>query len=337
MKRIAAALAACALSLGMLAACGQGAPAPQGSASEDKIEIVCTTFPGYDWVRQVVGDRADRVEITYLADSGVDLHSFQPTVEDVAQIGSCDLFVYVGGESDEWVEDVLAHAENPQIRTVCMLDAVGDAAVEEELVEGMQAEDEHDHEGEEEEHDHEEEGPEYDEHVWLSLKNAQIIVDAIAGELAVIDGDGAAVYVQNAAAYNAQLADLDSRYADAIAGAANSTMLFADRFPFRYLADDYGLAYYAAFVGCSAETEASFETVAFLAQKLDELGLGTVLVIESSDQAIARTVIASTAAQNQQILVMDSLQSTTSAEIEAGKTYLSAMEDNLAVLTTALG
>ncbi|MBQ9001860.1 MAG: zinc ABC transporter substrate-binding protein [Eggerthellaceae bacterium] len=294
---------------------------------------------------QVVGDRANDFEVTYLMGNGVDLHSFQPSVQDIAKISDADLFVYVGGESDEWAEDAVKSAANKNLRTVNMFKAVGSAAVEEERVEGMQA-DEHDHadashsaeadhESTEARHDGEE-GPEYDEHVWLSLRNAQVIVDAIANELAAVDSGNAAAYTANAKEYQAKLADLDSRYDDVVKAASKNTLVFADRFPFRYLVDDYGLKYYAAFAGCSAETEASFETVAFLSRKVDELGLGSVLVIESSDQKIAQTVVQNTSAKNQRILVMDSLQSTADADAANGKTYLSAMEDNLNVLKTAL-
>ncbi len=349
MKRISAALAAFALCMGMLAGC-TAAPAQPDTRPADasqKIRVVCATFPAYDWTRQVVGDEDGRYEITYLMGSGVELHSYQPTVEDIAAIASCDLFVYVGGESDGWAEDAIAAANNPDLHTVNMLAAVGDAAVEEELVEGMQAvEHDHDHEHEadhDHDHDHDHEADhdhaevEYDEHVWLSLRNAQVIVTAIADELSAIDPDAAAAYAANSAAYCEKLAALDARYAAAVEAAPGTTAVFADRFPFRYLVDDYGISYYAAFVGCSAETEASFETVAFLAQKIDELGLHAVLVIEGSDQQIARTVVENTQGGDAEILVMDSLQSTSSHDVDGGKTYLDTMEDNLAVLTEALG
>lgn len=348
-KPIIAAIAALALCIGMIAGCSgnsqstsastaSGSPSASVSSAssaqggaDGKVSVVCATFPAYDWVRQVVGDQDGRFEVTYLMGSGTDLHSYQPTVEDIAKIADADLFVYVGGESDDWAADAVEAAANPALHTVNMLEAIGDAAVEEEIVEGMQAE-------EEEEHAEEgaEEGPEYDEHVWLSLRNAQKLVDAIAGELSAIDAQGASAYAANAEAYKAELAALDARYADAVKAGAKNAVVFADRFPFRYLADDYNLKYYAAFVGCSAETEASFETVAFLAKKVDELGLNAVLVIEKSDQSIARTVVATTQAKDQEILVMDSLQSATQAEADGGKTYLGAMEDNLTVLTAAL-
>ena len=346
-KPLTAALAACVLFIGVLAGCAGNTAVPQsGSVSsspgssdgETKVKVVCATFPAYDWVRQVVGDKTGRFDITYLMGGGTDLHSFQPSVDDVAKISGADLFVYVGGESDAWAADAVKAAANPSLRTVNMLEAVGAAAVEEEVVEGMQPEAEHAgeaaHEGE---GSHEEgEGPAYDEHVWLSLRNAQLLVSAIADGISALDPENAALYSANAKAYQADLAALDGRYQDAVKHAAKDTVIFADRFPFRYLVDDYSLKYFAAFVGCSAETEASFETVAFLAKKVDELGLPAVLVIEKSDEAIARTVREATNAKGQQILVMDSLQSATRAEADGGKTYLGVMEENLGTLSAAL-
>ncbi len=293
-----------------------------GSADSDTITVVATIFPEYDWVREVVGD-AD-VDVILLVDSGVDLHSFQPTVDDILTISTCDMFIYVGGESDEWVEDALAEATNEDMIVINLLETLGEGAKEEEIVEGMEAEEE------------DEEEIEYDEHVWLSLKNAQIFVNEIAQGLASIDTDNADVYVANAAAYKAELVALDEEYADVCANANFDTVLFGDRFPFRYLVDDYGLSYYAAFVGCSAETEASFETIVFLAEKVDELGLNTVLTIESSDGKIAETIVENTTDKNQQVLVLDSMQSVTASDVEAGVTYLGIMEDNLSVLADAL-
>ena len=200
-----------------------------------------------------------------------------------------------------------------------------DAALEEETLEGMQ--EDPDHEG----HDHEE-GPELDEHIWLSLRNAQTLCGAIADALGALDPDHAEVYARNAAAYCEKLSGLDAQFAQAVAAAPRRTLLFGDRFPFRYLADDYGLDAYAAFNGCSAETEASFETIAFLAGKVDALGLSAVLTLETGDGRIARTIVETTREKSAQILRLDSLQSTTAQ----GKTYLGAMEENLAVLRQAL-
>lgn len=316
-----------------LSGCGGSSVAEQTADAGRKLSIVTTIFPEYDWVREIMGDRADDVEITLLLDNGADLHSYQPTAEDMVKISECDIFIYVGGESDEWVEDALQEAINKDMTVVNLLDVLGNAVKAEEAVEGMQEDDKHDHD-----HDHEEhEKAEYDEHVWLSLKNAAVLCQRIANQLGVIDPVSKDAYAANAAAYIDRLKALDAQYADAVSAAPIKTVLFGDRFPFRYLVDDYGLAYYAAFSGCSAETEASFETVVFLANKVDELGLPAVLTIESSDGKIAQTIVQNTAAQSAQILKMDSLQSTTVRDVEAGATYLGAMERNLAVLKEALG
>ena len=341
MKRLIALFAALGLSLTLLSACSptSNKPLEAQNGAPSKISVVCTNFAAYDFTRQVIGECGDRFDVNYLTGSGVDLHSYQPSVEDVASINKADLFVYVGGESDEWARDTAADIDG--LHSVSLLDAIGSAAVEEELVEGMSTghdesegdDSDHDHATSDDDHD---DTPEYDEHVWLSLKNAQIIVDAIADELGRVDPDSATTYAEHAAAYKQQLAELDKSYSDNISQATYDTLVFADRFPFRYLTEDYQLSYYAAFPGCSAETEASFDVVSFLAKKLDELGVDSVLVIEDSDQNLARTVINTSQAHNQQILVIDSLQSASHADIEAGKTYLSTMENNLSVLMDAL-
>ncbi len=526
------------LLLGLLGGCGSKQPeqisqsaaektaqtSADASASAGKLSVVTTIFPEYDWVREIMGDRADNAEITLLLDNGADLHSYQPSVDDIVKISGCDLFVYVGGESDEWVEDALKEATNPNMIVIDLLETLGDTVKEEEVVEGMQHDHDHHHEHEEieeddvkdrslsefsgewksllpmleageldpyvehhaeehgepqsevheelaekwacdaekvgidgdivtftyangdtvsakyayagralikaddgditgvryqfetdsanapkylqlndhghepaeevehfhiyfgsdgfdallsadadpffvpstldaegvleelmgghehdhdehdeehEEHDHEhhhEEGEvEYDEHVWLSLKNAKTLCGAISDALGRLDAANADAYAANAASYIAKLDALDMQYAAAVNAADVKTVLFGDRFPFRYLVDDYGLDYYAAFVGCSAETEASFETVVFLANKVDELGLKNILTIESSDGKIARTIIENTAAKNAGVLQMDSMQSTTAQQIAGGATYLAAMESNLEILKEALG
>ena len=295
-----------------------------------KIRVVTTIFPIYDWVREIAGDTGN-TEITLLLDSGVDLHSFQPSAQDILKVATCDLFIYVGGESDEWAEDALAEAVNPDMVVISLVEALGENAKAEEIVEGMEAEEE-----EEEGEEGEEEEEEIDEHVWLSLRNAQVFTSAIADALAQKDPANADSYRANAEAYGAKLAALDAAYAGAVDSAAHKTLLFGDRFPFRYLTDDYGLTYYAAFAGCSAETEASFETVIFLAKKTDELQLPAVLTIEGKDHRIAETIIGSTADKNRKLLTLNSMQGTTANDIEQGATYLKIMEDNLAVLKEAL-
>ena len=298
-------------------------------ADDGKLTVVTTIFPEYDWVMNVLGDNPAGAEVTMLVDNGVDIHSYQPSVSDITLIGTCDVFVYVGGESDQWVADALSQAVNKDMIVIDLMDVLSSSVVEEEVVEGMQADDEEcEVEAEEE--------TEYDEHVWLSLHNAGVIVDAIADALSQADPDNADTYAANSASYNDELTALDARFTDAVAGGSTDTILFGDRFPFRYLTDDYGLNYYAAFVGCSAETEASFETITFLAQKVDELGLHAVLTIDGSDQRIAETIVSNAASSDVQILTMNSMQSVTSADAANGVTYLSVMEYNLNVLTEAL-
>ncbi len=318
----------------------------------EKMQIVTTIFPEYDWVENVLGDRASEADVTLLLDNGVDLHSYQPTAEDIMKISTCDMFIYVGGESDEWAEDVLESAVNKDMVVINLLDALGDNVKAEEIVEGMEAEHDHDHEdgedaehehedGDEEDHDHEHEDgdeceEEMDEHVWLSLRNAEVLCGVIADGLGQLDSENADVYKANAEAYKNELAELDAQYAEVVDNAGVKTLLFGDRFPFRYMVDDYGIDYYAAFVGCSAETEASFETIVFLAGKTDELGLSSIMTIEGNDHRIAETIRDNTASKDQQILTLDSLQATTLKDAANGTSYLSVMRANLEVLKEAL-
>ena len=518
MKKITALLLALLMLVGALAGCGK----QNDTNKTDKLSIVTTIFPEYDWVREILGDKADNAEVTMLLDNGSDLHSYQPTADDIVKISDCDLFIYVGGESDGWVDDALKNATNKNMKVINLLDVLGDSVKTEEVVEGMQetdhdhdhskevstfeddevqdrslsdwagdwqsaypfvldgtlddafaamaekgemaaeeyktyyqngyktditnidiegdhieftyedskkagsnykyvgyyiqnwstgtkaamyrfeAEDKdsgapvyiefndhmiepaaaehfhirmsnksfdaivdpenswptffpadmtgeeicehmegHDHDEDEdheheegEEHEHEEEK---DEHVWLSLKNAEVLVNAISKSLQELDPDNKDTYATNAAAYIEKLSALDGEYQATVDAATYKTVLFGDRFPFRYLVDDYGLSYYAAFVGCSAETEASFETVSFLAKKVDESKLPCVLTIEGAQHKISETIVQNTAEKNQKVLTMDSMQSTTSKDVANGTTYLSVMEKNLSVLKEALG
>ncbi|MBT9766407.1 metal ABC transporter substrate-binding protein [Clostridium sp. MCC345] len=341
MKKITALLLALFMLVGALAGCGK----QNDTNQTDKLSIVTTIFPEYDWVREILGDKADNAEITMLLDNGVDLHSYQPTADDIVKISDCDLFIYVGGESDEWVEDALRNAANGNMKVINLLEVLGDSVKTEEIVEGMQ-EEEHEHEDAEEhehedahahedaeEHEHEEET---DEHVWLSLKNAKMLVRVISKALQELDPNNKDIYAANADAYVKKLSALDAEYQTAVDAASNKTILFGDRFPFRYLVDDYGLRYYAAFVGCSTETEAGFETISFLAKRVDELKLPCVLTIEGAQHKIAETIVRNTTAKNQRVLTMDSMQSTTSKDVKNGTTYLSVMEKNLSVLKEAL-
>lgn len=323
---LVAVLAVCALS-------GCGTSKSGEDTKDKKIKVVTTIFPEYDWVMQILGDKADKADVTMLLDKGVDLHSYQPSTADIAKISEADVFIYVGGESDEWVEDVLKEAKNKNLKVINLMDVMGDKAKEEEVKEGMQPEKE---EAEEAKDGKEEEEVEYDEHVWLSLKNAKIFTKKIADVLSEVDKDNAKTYQANYESYAKKLDDLDKKYAEAVASAKNKTLVFGDRFPFRYLVNDYGLDYYAAFVGCSAESEASFETVTFLAKKIDELGLNNILTIEGKNHKIAKTVVDNTKNKDQKVLTMDSMQSTTAKDVKDGATYLGIMEKNLEVLKEAL-
>ncbi|WP_337759688.1 metal ABC transporter substrate-binding protein [Anaerotignum faecicola] len=319
MKKITVLLLALFMLVGVLAGCGK----QNDTNQTDKLSIVTTIFPEYDWVREILGDKADNAEITMLLDNGVDLHSYQPTADDIVKISDCDLFIYVGGESDEWVEDALRNAANGNMKVINLLEVLGDSVKTEEIVEGMQ----------EEEYEYEEEA---DEHVWLSLKNAKMLVRVISKALQELDPNNKDIYAANADAYVKKLSALDAEYQAAVDAASNKTILFGDRFPFRYLVDDYGLRYYAAFVGCSAETEAGFETISFLAKRVDELKLPCVLTIEGAQHKIAETIVWNTTTKNQKVLTMDSMQSTTTQDVKNGTTYLSVMEKNLSVLKEAL-
>ncbi len=327
MKKLISLLVA-TLVLTLAVGCGK-ADAKKSDSSSKELSVVTTIFPEYDWVKQIVGETSE-ADITMLLDNGVDLHSYQPNADDIIKISDCDVFIYVGGESDEWVDDVLKEATNKDMVVINLLETLGNRIKEEEVVEGMQGEEE------EEDADEEEEGPEYDEHVWLSLKNSSVLVQAIADGIAKADPDNKDAYEKNAAAYIKQLQDLDAKYEYAVANAGTKTLLFGDRFPFRYLVDDYKLDYYAAFVGCSAETEASFETITFLAGKVDELELKNIMQIESADGRIAQTIIDNTKDKNQTVLTLDSMQSVTAQHVADGANYLAIMEKNLEILKQAL-
>lgn len=373
-------------------------------AEQKKLNILCTTFPSYDWMRNILGDRLDAVNLTLLQDSGADLHNFQPTAQDFIKVSSADMLVYIGGPSDNWMEDAIKEAKNKDMVVVNLLKALGEDAVMGVTVEGMQEgahahdhgdehdhedetaeehaqHDEHDHEDEKAEehdehaddHDHEGETPEEhaahaeeheheheehdehgehedhdhddhaghvhnheDEHIWLSLRNAQKLSRVMAMELAFLDADNASTYLANQKAYAEKLDNLDKQYQAVVDAAQNKTLLFGDRFPFRYLTEDYGLTYYAAFSGCSAETEASFETVAFLANKADELKLPAILVLDGSDGKIAKAVLGASKDNTRPLIVMDAMQTVDAQMVKEGVTYLGVMEKNLESLKEAL-
>lgn len=319
MKKIIAVCLCIAVVLGVLSGCGVE------EKNSKKMNIVTTIFPIYDWVKNLTSGSGD-IDITMLLDNGVDLHNFQPSADDIVKISTCDMFIYVGGESDKWVDDALKEKVNKDMVVIDLLDVLGDSAKEEEMVEGMEAD--KDEEDEEE--------PETDEHIWLSLKNAEVFCSYFEKQLIKLNSENKKVYTDNGKAYLEKLDKLDKSYEKAVKNAEKKIMVFGDRFPFRYMVDDYGLKYYAAFVGCSAETEASFKTIAFLADKVDEYKFNSIFKIETSDGKIAETIKNTTKSKNQKILTLDSMQSKTEKDVKNEVGYLSVMEKNLKVLKEGL-
>ena len=335
-----------------LSACGMDSNAK--SLANKKVSVVATIYPQYDWLKNILGEYADKVDLKLLIKNGTDLHSYKPSAQDIAAIANADLVVYVGGESDEWIEKALEATPKAGRMQVNLMQVLGDRVKEEEVVEGMQAEEEHHHEhgeeaeehehehhehAEEHEHEHREhaEAPENDEHIWLSLKNAQILVKNLAESVAKIDSANAPVYRANAIIYASKLHDLDWAYDSTVSNASQKTILFGDRFPFRYMVDDYGIKYYAAFVGCSAESEASFETVAFLAGMMDSLSLPVIFTIDGSRSNVALAVRnASKNSKSVPVLQLNSMQSVTDEQIRSGVDYMSIMKSNLETLKKGL-
>ena len=318
---------------------------PFGAAgAQTKPVIVTTGFPHYDWMRVVLGGRNSAFHLVLPGDSGADLHSFQPSAGDFIEILTADLLVYNGGVSDVWLTKPVAERDAAGLLSVNLMQALGEGVKCEETVEGMQVSghEDHDHDADD---DHDQDSAALlagtcsalDEHIWLSLRNAQALVPVLAEAVAALDPAYADTYRTNAQAYLVDLKELDAAYQAAADAATVDTLLLADRFPFLYMMYDYNIAYYAAFNGCSTESEASFETVAFLAQKTKELGLANVLIIEGANEKLARTVIDAAGGPNAEILRLNAMQAVSLAQREEGATYLGLMRDNLTVLKQALG
>jgi zinc transport system substrate-binding protein len=307
----------------VLLAAGAGARG-RGDAGKDngKINVVATVFPPYDFVREVAGDR---VNLTMLLPPGAESHSFEPTPRDIITVQNCDVFIYVGGESDAWVETILESMDTSRMKIITLMDCVD--VVEELVVEGMQEEEEE----EDPSHDHEE--AEYDEHVWTSPRNARLIVRKIADVLQAVDGANAGEYEKNAAAYTAKLDELDASFQAVLRDARRKTIVFGDRFPFRYFADAYGLSYFAAFPGCSTETEASAATVAFLINKVRSEQIPVVFHIELSNEKIADTICEETGARK---LLLHAVHNVSKRDFERGASYYSLMSGNIETLRAAL-
>ena len=308
----------------VIAAASLSGCAESRSTDDGRLSIVCTNFAEYDWTRNIIGS-TENADITYLLGSGVDIHNYQPSTQDMLTISGCDVFIYSGGESETWVDDAVRNVQNKDIRVLRLFEALGQNLKEEETKEGMAAEAEE-----------EDDGIEYDEHIWLSLKNAELLCQSICDTVCEADPPHSAAYRSNLDSYEEKLRALDDEYTEMAESSAARTILVGDRFPFRYLVDDYGIDYYAAFAGCSAETNASFETVATLAGKLDELKLGTVFILENSDDSIARSIIDNSKSRDAEIEKLNSLQSVTQKDIDSGVTYLSLMEENLNTLKKVL-
>jgi zinc transport system substrate-binding protein len=303
-----------------ITACGQNAKPGEHS---EPIRIVATIFPQFDWTREIIGDLSDRFELTLLVGDNVDMHSFQPTVPDIAKISNADLFIYVGGHSDEWVEGVLNQVKNQDMVVINMVEELGDHIL---IVEHDCGDDEC-----EDDHSHGDGESVEEEHVWTSLRLSRMLCTTIAEAIVGLDPENTDTYIANLSAYVDKLNALNARYTEMVEAANSNTVVFADRFPFLYMMNDYGIDFYAAFSGCFAAAEASFATVVQLSRKIDELELDFVMVTETGNHRIADTIIEATTAKNQKILVLDGMKTATSS-----MSYLSIMEKNLEVLREAL-
>ena len=313
MKRLLSLLLGLLLLLSICTACAAN------PSDDDTVTVVCTSFAPYDWARNIIGE-TEGIELILLTDGGKDMHSYSPSAADIMQIIKSDLLIYTGGISEAWVEELIQ--KNDLRNTLCLLDCLGDK------VKYAEHGDHSDHT------DHAHHDSDIDEHVWLSLKNAMLFCEEIKNRLCPIDSAHADIYTSNCESYLAKLSVLDSEYTAAASAAAHKTLVVADRYPYRYLFDDYGIACHAAFVGCSSDSEVSFSTLIFLAQKVDELGLDSILITESSDGKLAKTVRESTKNKTAAVLTLHSLQTVTDADSQS---YLDGMKNNLEILRQALG
>ncbi|MDD4565588.1 MAG: metal ABC transporter substrate-binding protein [Eubacteriales bacterium] len=319
MKRLVYILLTALLIIFTLTGCGQN----ERVNSSDKISVVATIFPQYDFVREIAGDN---VELTMLLPPGAESHSFEPTPQDITKIQNCDIFIYVGGDSDDWIKGILESMDTSNMKIISLMDMVD--VVEEEIVEGMEDDHGHDHDNEEEA-----EEEEYDEHVWTSPRNVKIIVQSISDVLCEADDSNASQYQQNTASYLAKLDQLDAAFKDAVGAGVRKTLVFGDRFPFRYFADAYSLNYFAAFPGCSTETEPSAATVAFLIDKVKEENIPVVFHIELSNEKMADTICEATGAKK---LLLHACHSISKNDFENGVSYLDLMTANVKAIKEAL-
>lgn len=358
MKRLLSIGLAAFMAAGSLAACAPAKQEMKTTENEKAIRVVTTIFPPYDFAKQIAGDKAD---VSMLLPPGSESHSFEPSPQDIIKVQEADLFIYNGGDSDFWVDEILKSMGDKAPTTLRMMDAV--SLLEEEVVEGMEPHDhDHDHGHDDKDHDHDDKNHDdkdkdhdhddknhddkdkdhdhdhdhehvMDEHVWTSPKNAIKISEAIASKLSQLDSTNAQYYIENLNAYKEDLSALDKKFEDVVANASLKTMIFGDRFPLRYFAHDYGLQYYAAFVGCSTQSDASAATVAFLIDKVKELKVPYVFHIELSAHKIADTIAEST---DTKIALFHTCHNVSKEDFDAGVTYLSLMEKNVETLKEAL-
>ncbi len=327
MRRVAGLLAAAALVLLCLTGChgAQTGETQQGAAESGKPDVIATIFPYYDFARQIGGDRID---LTLLLPAGRDSHSFEPTPVDMIRIGECDLFLYNGGEMEQWVDQALEAVENPGRLTVRMMDYV--TPVEEVLTESMELNHAH------EDHDHgdgEIEEIEYDEHIWTSPKNAVVLARAVADGLIAADPENQDYYEANLETLTGQLEELDSQFRQAVAEGSRNVVIFGDKFPFRYLADEYGLEYDAAFPGCGAEMEPSAASIAKLIDEVKEENIPVIYYVELSSTRTAEIISEETGAE---MLMLHSCHNVTRDDFQSGVTYVELMKRNLENLKKGL-
>ncbi len=358
MKKLIACLMACFLAIYGLTACSNQGGTSGSTTKKEPLKIICTNFASYDFVRQIVGDKA---QVSMLLKPGAEAHSYEPSPKDIQDIQKSDLFIYVGGDSDEWVDGVLGSMDKSKVKPFKMMDTV--KLYEEELSEGMQEEEDHDHDhkhagededkhdhkdGDKEEHHHEdkdhhddkehhhhdgEEGPEMDEHVWTSPANAIQIVKALNETISSLDKDNAETYKKNTETYVAKLDKLDKDFHNVIDNAKRKEIIVGDRFPFLYFAKEFGLKYYAAFPGCSKDTEANPATIAFLVDKVKEDQIPVVFHIEMSNEQMSKAIAEATGAKNE---LLNAVHNVSAEDFKKGVTYISLMEHNVQVLKEAL-
>lgn len=297
----------------LLVGCGR-------NTNKTKYNIISTSFPGYDFARAIIKD-VDDISVDMLLKPGSETHDFEPTPQDIIDIKNSDIFIYVGGESDEWIDDVLKDIDVSKTVVIKLMDVVD--LYEEELTEGM----------EEEEEEHDEDEVEYDEHIWTSPVNAVKMINNIKEEIIKIDSNNKEQYEKNANSYISELNDIDTEIRDVVNNSKRKDLVFGDRFPLRYFVEEYGLTYHAAFPGCSEQTEASAKTITYLINYVKDNKIPVVFHIELSNGKIADTIAKETGAK---VLEFNAVHNISKSDFDKGLTYVDYMKKNIEVLKTAL-